>query len=72
MGVLGDLADQGLAVALGHPIGGFDLLLGLEKSREAPPRGLRDWSADGIICRLTNDRSFVNRLGGSLGSINWA
>ncbi len=30
MGVLADLADQGLAVALGHPVAGFDLDVGID------------------------------------------
>ena len=53
MGVLGDLADQGVAVALGHPVRGLDLLLGVDQIVWKRSSGV-------MIEILTNERSFVS------------
>jgi hypothetical protein len=52
MGVLCDLTDQGLAICVGHPIGGLDLVLGVDDCLKSLLRGHDPEN-------ITNERSFV-------------
>ncbi len=62
VGVLGDLADQRLAVVVGHPVRRFDLLVGVDEGVESLLSGHRHSGSlhpgVGSSAILTNERSF--------------
>ena len=61
MGVLRDLPDQRLAVGLGHPVLGLDLLLGVDPRLEARLQGgaVLRFVAAGSLCRVNQGLAYT-------------